>query len=158
MKSRWIYAGLLLFFWMALAEKIDFSTIAVGVVVVFWVLKNTSFQMHLEMRRLRSIGLWIVFFLELLMAVVIANIQVARIVLSRCLIISPQVVKHTSKLKNTSLLVVYANAITLTPGTMTVDIDKNTLWIHCLGDRYVQGLENNPLEKRLLAIEEAYHE
>jgi len=69
-----------------------------------------------------------VFFWE----VIKANIDVAYRVLHPSLPINPGIVKVKTRLKSDAGLTFLANSITLTPGTMTVDIDadKGLLYIH----------------------------
>lgn len=61
-----------------------------------------------------------------------ANIDVAYRVLHPKLLINPGIVKVKTSLKSDVALTFLANSITLTPGTMTVDIDKDkgVLYIH----------------------------
>jgi multicomponent Na+:H+ antiporter subunit E len=41
----------------------------------------------------------------------------------------------------------YANCITLTPGTVTVDIEDNLLSVHCLTNHNEQSLIEGKLER-----------
>ena len=61
-----------------------------------------------------------------------ANIDVAFRVLSPNLRINPGIVKVSTKLKSETAFVFLANLITLTPGTFSVDIDKENgyLYVH----------------------------
>jgi len=61
-----------------------------------------------------------------------ANLDVAYRVLHPRLPINPGIVKVRSKLTTDTALTFLANSITLTPGTMSVDIDKDNgiLYIH----------------------------
>lgn len=61
-----------------------------------------------------------------------ANIDVARRVLNPNLPINPGIVKVKTSLKSDTGLTFLANSITLTPGTLCVDIDseKGILYIH----------------------------
>ena len=61
-----------------------------------------------------------------------ANIDVAYRVLHPNLPINPGIVKVKTTLKTDTALTVLANSITLTPGTLTVDIDKDKgiLYVH----------------------------
>ena len=61
-----------------------------------------------------------------------ANIDVAYRVLSPSLPINPGIVKVKTSLKTDTALTFLANSITLTPGTMSVDIDKEQgiLYVH----------------------------
>lgn len=63
-----------------------------------------------------------------------ANFNVAFIVINPMLPIKPGFIKIKTELEEDSSLTVLANSITLTPGTLTVDIDKeiSTLYIHCI--------------------------
>ncbi len=63
-----------------------------------------------------------------------ANIHVAMIVIHPALPIRPGIVKINTSLKEDSSITVLANSITLTPGTLTVDVDPDTssLFIHWL--------------------------
>lgn len=66
-----------------------------------------------------------------------ANIDVARRVLHPKLPINPGIVKIKTRLKSDTGLTFLANSITLTPGTMCVDIDKENgmLYIHWIDVR-----------------------
>jgi multicomponent Na+:H+ antiporter subunit E len=61
-----------------------------------------------------------------------ANIDVAYRVLHPSLPINPGIIKIKTNLKSDTALTFLANSITLTPGTMTVDIDGDNgiLYIH----------------------------
>ena len=64
--------------------------------------------------------------------VIKANLDVAYRVLHPALPINPGIVKVKTTLKSDTALTFLANSITLTPGTLTVDIDpeKSALYIH----------------------------
>ncbi len=68
----------------------------------------------------------IVFFIALLKA----NLDVAKRVINPKLPINPGIVTYKTKLKSDTAKVFLANAITLTPGTLTVDIIDDKLYIH----------------------------
>ncbi len=65
-----------------------------------------------------------------LWAMVKANLDVARRVVTPSLPIKPGIVKIKTKLKNPVGKMILANSITLTPGTLTVDLVGNYLYIH----------------------------
>ena len=48
----------------------------------------------------------------------------------------------------------FANAITLTPGTLTVDMDKDHIVIHSLLKGQGHSLDDSQLEKAFMALEE----
>ncbi len=59
-----------------------------------------------------------------------SNLDVARRVLSPSLPINPGIVEVKTKLKSKMARLLLANSITLTPGTLTVDMIDDTLYIH----------------------------
>jgi len=70
------------------------------------------------------------FFIVFLIALIKSNFDVARRVLSPSLPINPGIVKFKTKLTTNYSKMVLANSITLTPGTLTVDIIDDTFYIH----------------------------
>ena len=46
-------------------------------------------------------------------------------------------------------LMLYANSITLTPGTVTIDIDGKTLLVHALDESGIKDLEKGLMDARL---------
>lgn len=61
-----------------------------------------------------------------------ANFDIAYRVLSPSLPINPGIIKAETKLKSRMARLILANSITLTPGTFTVDIIDDNLYIHCV--------------------------
>ncbi len=68
----------------------------------------------------------IVFLIELIKA----NIDVALRVINPSLPINPGIVAVKTSLKDPLSKLILANSITLTPGTLTVDVKEDTLFIH----------------------------
>ncbi len=66
----------------------------------------------------------------MIVAIVKANLDVARRVVDPRLPIRPGIVKIRTRLRNPMARMVLANSITLTPGTLTVDIRDDELFIH----------------------------
>lgn len=80
-------------------------------------------------KRLFNIFKYLIVFI---IALVKSNFDVARRVISPSLPINPGIVKYKTKLKTDIAKVVLANSITLTPGTLTVDVIGDSLHIHWL--------------------------
>ncbi len=60
--------------------------------------------------------------------------------------ISPQIQWIKTDLENNIMLTIFANSITLTPGTVTVDIkDNNSLYVHSLTSEGIQDLETGTM-------------
>ena len=78
----------------------------------------------------RRIAYFIAFLFVFLKEMIKANLHMARIVLSPSLPINPGIVEIETKLKQPSAKLFLGNAITLTPGTMTIDYDDSHAYIH----------------------------
>lgn len=65
----------------------------------------------------------------------LANLNVARIVFSPKIDIRPGIVKVKTRLKSRTGRLVLANSITLTPGTLVVDVDEDYLYVHWIDVR-----------------------
>ncbi len=73
---------------------------------------------------------FIKYFFVFLVALVKANFDVARRVVNPNLPINPGIVSFETKLNNDFAKMVLANSITLTPGTLTVDVVDNKFYVH----------------------------
>jgi len=78
----------------------------------------------------RKILFMIWYLFVFLVALIKSNLDVARRVLTPSLPINPGIVKFKSKLPTHYSRMILANSITLTPGTLTVDIIDDTFYIH----------------------------
>ncbi len=96
----------------------------------------------------------IVFIIEL----VKANVDVTRRVLSPSMPINPGIVKVKTKLKSKMARLILANSITLTPGTFTIEINDDTLYVHWLDvkDVEVSGATDKIVKKFEKLLEEMY--
>ncbi|MEN8223200.1 MAG: Na+/H+ antiporter subunit E [Acidobacteriota bacterium] len=84
-----------------------------------------------------------------------SNIDVAKRVLNPKLPINPGIVKVKTKLKSRSGKLALANSITLTPGTLTVDIVDQYLYIHWID---VETTDIGEASERIVAGFEKYLE
>jgi multicomponent Na+:H+ antiporter subunit E len=49
--------------------------------------------------------------------------------------------------------VIYANSITLTPGTVSVEIENDRILVHAITREAAEGLESGDMDRRVDAIE-----
>lgn len=145
--KKWILFFLLLIVWILLVwpflpQGIDYQSIVVGVIVSFFVslvfgeLFTESPHKFLEVKRYMWAILYVPIFLWWCL---LANLDVAYRVLHPSLPINPGIIKIRTRLKNKSAIIALANSITLTPGTMTVEItDDGYLYIHWI---YVKDVD-----------------
>jgi multisubunit Na+/H+ antiporter MnhE subunit len=83
----------------------------------------------------------------LLSEVVKANLGVAYVILHPDLPIDPRTVSYDPETEGRFERAVLANAITLTPGTLTVDVDGDSFSVHALTESTRAGLEEGSLRR-----------
>lgn len=84
--------------------------------------------------------------------IVKANIDVARVVLSPSLPISPTLIHVTPTQKTDLALVMFANSITLTPGTISVNVDEGDILVHAITRDAAAGLEDGEMDRRVTQV------
>ena len=76
-----------------------------------------------------------------------ANIDVALIIINPKLPIDPRIIEYKTYLPDDLPRTVFADSITLTPGTVTVELDEDRLYVHCLAPHHEEGLREGRLER-----------
>lgn len=79
-------------------------------------------------------------------------LHVARVVLDPRLPISPRLIVCRTALRRQVSRVAFAHSVSLTPGTLTVDIDGGTFLVHCLDDASARRLLGGELERRVARV------
>ena len=97
----------------------------------------------------------LLYLLVFLKELVVANFDVARRLISPKLPINPGIVEVKTKLKSKIARVVLANSITLTPGTFTLEIVDDTLFVHWID---VKAADVEGATKMIVATFEKYLE
>jgi multisubunit Na+/H+ antiporter MnhE subunit len=128
-----IYAGVLAVMWAILHRRLDVADLVlgygVGLAVVwlcrdFWAERVTIRHGVTMLRLLR----------DFVKEVVMANLQVAWIIVQPRMPIRPAFIVLPLALRDDLQITALAGMITLTPGTLTVDVapDRSALYVHCL--------------------------
>ncbi|HKJ65334.1 MAG TPA: Na+/H+ antiporter subunit E [Desulfopila sp.] len=94
-----------------------------------------------------------IYWLWLIKEVFLANIAVARCVWKGPDSISPRVVKVTAEQKTDLGVVIYANSITMTPGTVSIDLEDREITVHALTDESAADLLTGEMNRRVCRVE-----
>ena len=89
----------------------------------------------------------------LLWAIAKANIDVARRILHPRLPMSPRVFRVEASQKTHLGQVIYANSITLTPGTVAVETDEGTIDVHALTRESAEDVRSGDMDRRATDME-----
>ena len=85
--------------------------------------------------------------------VVVANIAVARCVWLGKESISPRTITVIAHQKSDLGIVIYANSITLTPGTVSIDLEDNKILVHALNKESADDLLAGEMDRRVCRVE-----
>lgn len=146
------------FVWVVLSGMLDPFHLTLGVIccgliahfshgLLFWGGDAKSW--------LRGFVRWILYIPSLFWEIILANIHVIRVVVHpRMLeIIDPQVIHFRTILKQPISKVTLAQSITLTPGTITVDIRDDEFTVHALDRTVAEGCPGAMEERIRKALE-----
>jgi multicomponent Na+:H+ antiporter subunit E len=137
-------------FWLALSGSFAPMHLALGAVssaAVAWMnrdLEMVSFAARIAPR-------FLIYLSWLLKEIVIANIQVTRLVLDPRLPVDPVVVRFDTTLSGDLARTTFANSITLTPGTVTLDVEGQEFVVHAV-TRTMADLAGGQMERRIGAV------
>jgi len=93
-----------------------------------------------------------VYWLWLLKEVFKSNLDVARIILDPKLPIKPQLARVDASHFGQVGQAILGNSITLTPGTVTMDIRNGEMLVHCLTDATAKSLQEGEMMRRLAKV------
>ncbi len=148
--TRFVLSWLILFVvWLMFTSTLAVQEVTAGLITSFLIALFTSrFFICCDFSIFSPVKLFYVltYFLVFLKALIMANLDVARRVISPKLPINPGIVKFDTRLTSDFAKMVLANSITLTPGTLSVDIIDNTFYIHWID---VKSLEPQEAHKQI---------
>jgi len=146
--------GILFGVWLLLAH---FSTlflvfgvvtcsVAVYVCARMGIVDRESLPVHLLWGSLGYIP-WLVW------EVLRSNVRVARIILAPRLRVDPSIVHFRASQRTDLGRFIYANSITLTPGTVTTGIVGDDFEVHAIVQEEIDGTEENTMNRRVAVLE-----
>ena len=151
---------LLLFFlaWVIfngrLTLEIALFGVAVAGAVFAFVCRFMDYSLKRELRFYRLMPAFVQYLCCLIKEVMIANLSVCRLILTRKEEMEPVIVHVHTDLKSETARVMLANSITLTPGTITVSLTEDDLLVHCLDKSLSEGMEDSVFVRLLRKMEE----
>ena len=131
--------------WLVLTSSLGIQNILIGMIV------STGIALlYIKMfkdEKVEHFSILAAFFYLyiLLKNLLISNIQINKRILSKEMNISAAIVAVKTDLKSDWKKLLLANSITLTPGTLTLDIKDDTLFIHTL--QYEEGMDTKEIIK-----------
>ena len=155
-----IRALLLLLFlgsvWLLLSGHFDPLLIALGILscLIVWyfshkmdLVDHEDHPLHLAPLKLAAYSLW------LCVEVVKSNLDVALRIIKPALPIQPRLLTVRTSQRTELGQVIYANSITLTPGTVSIDMGGHKIQVHALAKETADALLTGDMDSRVTAVE-----
>ncbi len=146
-------------FWYLMSGYFDFTHSLMGVISVCIVLainyrlkKHTYFEGETDVIYDIRFSYVPFYFGWLLVQIVISGIHVAKILLSPSLPIQTSVVKFKVNYPNPHCKMILGNSITLTPGTLTVDIQGDEFIVHAISPNSFEGIASDEMPRQVLKL------
>lgn len=155
MKTTVPAAAFLFAFWLILTGSLHPVDLAVGLLVSMvlgvWAARFlwTAEAPTISPGRIPAL---LAYLLTLGWTIVAAALQVARMVLDPRLPVDPVTITHRTSLTRDVSKVALANSLTLTPGTLAVDVEGDTFHVHCLEAGFAAPLVTGKLETRVARV------
>lgn len=137
--------------WLVLSGKYDLSHVVLGFIVssgVAWL--NTGYPHspfhNFPWGRVLRYAPW------LFLRIVESSLQVTKIILNPTLPIKPNLITYKSQLKHQAAIVLLGNSVTLTPGTITVEVNGNQLVVHAINDTSGDDLTSGRMERKIAEV------
>lgn len=141
-----VMTALLTGIWYLLSGKFDLLHFGAGVataLVIALTYRPVPDGTGFRLLRFAAYVPWLVW------QIVLSNLRVARIVLTPSMPISPAFVRFRPHVTGPRALTLLGSSITLTPGTLTVDVRDDEIFVHALDTASAQDVRDRTIERRV---------
>lgn len=156
MKVQFLLNLILTIVWVFLTGSLEFVNFLFGFILSFlvlWIISRKQENRKYFVIAPRLISFFFYFLYELLKA----NMQVAADVITPKFYMEPGIVAYPLDAKSDLEITILANVISLTPGTLSLDVSNNkkVLYIHAMyvsdRDEFIEDIKSG-FERRILSI------
>ena len=148
---------LFVLFWILLNGRFTVEILVFGLVIAavmyLFICRFLGFSFHKDLCLLKCSWLLIWYVIVLIKEIIEANIKVLKFVYSPKYVPEPVICYFKTDLKSGFAKVLFANSITLTPGTITVFVHDNEFCVHALDVSLAEGLEEGGFARILKKME-----
>jgi len=143
---------LLFLFWLLLSGHYDLFHVSIGIFCCMLISYTSSDFLflhigaddtHLILPRLTMYLPWLFY------QIMLSNLHLVKLVFSPISRLNPRIIPYQTKLTNGLALVTFANSITLTPGTITIELEENTFYVHAIDSKAANDLLTGDMENHI---------
>ena len=131
-------------FWLLLSGILDVLHVGAGIIcsVIVALISHDLLVKDKGEKVLRKSGKFIIYLVWELWQIILANLDVAYRVLHPKMPIDPLIIEFDTSLRSDFAIVTLANSITLTPGTITINIapEKGRFQVHAIAQKPADAL------------------
>ena len=148
---------LFFFFWVMLNVKLTLEIalfgIAISALMYVFICRFAGYSVQKDFMIVRKLPLIIQYCVVLFVEIVKANLVMVKYLLSPHIMAEPALIRFRTDLKTPTARVLLANSITLTPGTITVEMADGEYTVHCYDKSMGEGIEDSVFVRLLRRLE-----
>ncbi len=134
-------------------EIATFGLIIAGIVLWF-TCRYMGYSLKAERKLYGRVLLFVKYVALLVKEIIKANFSVIHLILTQKEEVQPVLVTFHTDLKTPVGKAFLANAITLTPGTITVTLEEDEYMVHCLDEDLTEGINDSTFQEYIRRLEE----
>lgn len=138
----------------AFTLEIGLFGLVIAAAVFAFTCKFMDYSLEKEKRNIKKIFRFLHYIWVLAIEIIKANFTVIHMIISEREEIEPALVAFQSDMKTPAGRAFLANAITLTPGTITVMLEESDYLVHCLDESLAEGMDNSVFVELLSKLEQ----
>lgn len=149
MRTKFKFLILLTLFWLTLSGLSGFINFIP--VLPFILLANFIIIHKLDIFPKKYFRIsFIIYFCWLLKEILSSSLSVAKVIWKfKKLKLTSCIINYNTKINDPAMIVTFANSITLTPGTYTIDIHEKELLVHCFSKETKEDLTKGKMELQI---------
>lgn len=144
-------------FWVVLNGRITVEITVFGLVIsaamYVFICKFMGYSLKKDLMIIRKLPLGIAYCFVLVSEIIKANLVMIQYIFSARIEPEPALIRFHVDLKTHTAQVLLANSITLTPGTITVDMNDGNYVVHCFDKTMGEGIESSVFVTMLRKLE-----
>ena len=150
-KALFLKTAAFFIIWLILSGRYNPYHMGLGLVVSFGVAWLNSGHAVSPFRNLPLLKiLW--YFPWLFGRIVQSSLHLTALILHPALPIDPKLIHYRTKLQGQTAIVLLGNSITLTPGTITAEVNAQELIVHAIDDASGHDLTSQRLEQKIAKV------
>ena len=144
-------------FWLILNGRVTLEITVFGIVisaaVYAFFCKFLDYSPRRDLVLFKRLPWMLAYLFVLIWEIIKANVVMARYILLPGMRAKPALVRFHSGLTSPTARVILADSITMTPGTITVELEEGDYCVHCYDKSMGEGLESSVFVRLLARIE-----